>query len=125
MCKSVKKDGSPCKATPATGREYCFFHDPDPATREQAKAARACGGRQGLSRVLPNTEQAFELRTASDVVGFLSTTVNDVRCGRVDARVGNCLGYLAGVVLKALESSELEERVKALEEKLSLKKRVA
>jgi hypothetical protein len=55
------------------------------------------------------------LKTVKDVVTALATTFNAVRTGRLDARVGNCLGVLAGVLLKAIEGGDLEQRIAALE----------
>src|SRR5260370_22968741 len=37
-CCHSTKNGSDCKATPQTGKQYCFFHDP--ATREKRAEAR-------------------------------------------------------------------------------------
>ena len=120
-CKAIKKDGTPCQALAVAGREYCFFHDPEKADIQQA--ARSKGGQQNVHRPLQTDVGRLPLRDAGSVVAFLEETVNDVRTGSIDARVGNCLGYLAGVVLKALEHSELEERVAALEEKAKLTKK--
>jgi hypothetical protein len=51
----------------------------------------------------------------ADVTAALAEAYNGVRTGRLDARVGNCLGVLAGVLLKAIEGGELEQRVTELE----------
>jgi hypothetical protein len=55
------------------------------------------------------------LRTVADVAAALAVTLNQVRTGKVAVQVGNCLGVLAGVLLKALEGSDLERRIAALE----------
>jgi hypothetical protein len=49
------------------------------------------------------------------VVGLVEATVNDVRCGRVDARVAKAVGVLANVAIKAIQQGELERRLEALE----------
>ncbi|HEX2837183.1 MAG TPA: hypothetical protein VHN77_03545 [Phycisphaerales bacterium] len=55
------------------------------------------------------------MRSARDVCGLLSETIHDVRTGRVDPRIANTVGYLASVLVRALEVGELEERLAALE----------
>jgi hypothetical protein len=55
------------------------------------------------------------LGTVTDVAAALAQTMNQVRTGKVAVQVGNCLGVLAGVLLKALEGSDLERRIAALE----------
>jgi hypothetical protein len=59
------------------------------------------------------------LKSVADVVVALEVTFNAVRVGKLDARVGNCLGVLAGIQLKALGLSDHEERLAALEAQLA------
>jgi hypothetical protein len=58
-----------------------------------------------------------------DVVTLVETTINDVRAGRVDVRVANAVGYLANVAIKAIEQSDLEARLEALESVLEPERR--
>jgi hypothetical protein len=44
----------------------------------------------------------------------------DVRGRRLDAKIATTLGYLASVMLKALEVSDLEERLAKLEERYAV-----
>jgi hypothetical protein len=69
---------------------------------------------------LPSDTPDLPLRTVADVIAALGETMNQVRTGRIDARVGNCLGVLAGVLLKAIEGGDLERRIAALEERRQL-----
>jgi hypothetical protein len=41
--------------------------------------------------------------------------MSDVRARRLDPKVASTLGYLASVLLKSIETSEIEERMTALE----------
>jgi hypothetical protein len=41
--------------------------------------------------------------------------MSDVRARRLEPKVASTLGYLASVLLKSIETSEIEERVTALE----------
>ena len=113
-CRHIKSSGHPCEANVQLGSEFCFFHDPSAAT--QRKAARRAGGRERTRKLLllPNTPPK-ELRTLTDVIGLLGETVDQVRRGELDLRVANCVGYLSGILLSALEKGQIEERVATLE----------
>src|SRR5690349_7438754 len=114
-CCHRKRDGGRCQAMPRAGRKHCTFHDPELAE------ARAEGRRQGgvnrskPAATLPADSPDLPLRTVADVVAALAATINQVRTGRLGVGVGNCLGVLAGVLLKAIEGSDLEQRIAALE----------
>lgn len=64
---------------------------------------------------LPASTQSPELRSAGDVCKLLSETIGDVRIGRLDPKIANTVGYLAGVLVRALEVGKIEERLAALE----------
>lgn len=67
--------------------------------------------------MLPFDTPPVKLRSVADVVKLLGTTVNEVRVGKIDVRVGNCIGLLAGQLVNALKTSDLEARIAALEER--------
>jgi len=49
------------------------------------------------------------------VTSLLSETINLVRSGALDPRTSNAVGYLAAVMLKALQQGDIEARLQALE----------
>jgi hypothetical protein len=55
------------------------------------------------------------LRSVGDVSGILEETINRVRHGPFDLRAANAIGFLASVLLKALESGRIEDRLAHLE----------
>jgi len=65
--------------------------------------------------VLPPDTPDKPLASGADVISLLAETINQVRRGEVDPRISNAIGYLAGILLKARERAELEERVSRLE----------
>ncbi|MEI6168983.1 MAG: hypothetical protein WCS52_17520 [bacterium] len=76
------------------------------------------------SRVFPSTSQhpadtchgGKEILIANDLRGrCLSLIPDEVRHGEVDPRIANAVGYLANVILKALEQGEVESRLAELE----------
>ena len=53
------------------------------------------------------------------MIRLLSVTINQVRRGKLDPKVANAVGYLSGIILKAKEQSEIEVRIKQIEEIVS------
>ena len=53
--------------------------------------------------------------SVGDVAAALAETINQVRTGRLAVNVANAVGVLAGVLIRALETAELEHRIAALE----------
>jgi len=51
-------------------------------------------------------------------VKLLSRTVNQTLRGEIDPKVANAVGYLSGVILRAREQGEIEERLAKIEEVL-------
>ena len=48
-------------------------------------------------------------------MNLLEDTVNRVRSGELDVKIGNCLGVLSGQVIKALEIVSVSNRVEIIE----------
>ena len=120
-CNSRKSDGTPCQAPAVAGCDRCFFHDPG-LSAARAEASKAGG--KTRAKALAVIEQVSlavntpdtELRSAKDVTSLLSATIDQVRRGQVAPKVGSTVGYLASILLKALEQRLLEEQVNILEQ---------
>jgi len=113
QCKQRKLDRSRCQAAALPGSDFCFFHDPSKA--DERKAAQSQGGRQGKIKTLPSSAPDVNIKDCEDVVRLISETINQVRKGQVDPRVANAVGYLANVLIRAVEQGELERRLAELE----------
>src|SRR5262249_14460431 len=68
--------------------------------------ARWNGGRSRKAPALSDARD-LQVRNAADVTTLLATTINEVRQGKLDPKVANAVGYLAGVLLRALEVGDL------------------
>jgi hypothetical protein len=116
-CKQPKVDGSPCKGR-VLPSGYCRFHDP--ALAEQRSEERRKGGRQ-RSRpraVLPAHADDMPLKDVAGLTALLGATINDVRKGRIDAKIANAIGALANVLLRALEAGDLAAQLAELREQI-------
>jgi len=89
--------------------------------RDYKRTARAGGGPTPGQTVVP---LPFRLKTAADVLALLAEQVAAVRD---DPDVGTlerarCIGYLAGVTLKAIEAGDLAARLEAVESVLKARR---
>jgi len=55
------------------------------------------------------------LKSVGQVSELLEETINRVRQGPFDLRAANAIGFLAGILLKAIDSGRVEDRLAHLE----------
>jgi hypothetical protein len=115
-CENAKSNGQRCQAIAMHGSRYCFFHDP--AAQTARKAAQRRGGQASGPVVLPADATDLPLHSGKDVAVFLAETINQVRKGRLSPKIGSSVGYLAGLLMKALETTDLEARLARVEQAL-------
>jgi len=121
LCQATTKGGQPCSCYALAGSEFCFWHAPEAA--EARKLARVKGGqaRQGRSGVLRDGRGvSLPLKSMADVVQLLEKAVGDVLVLENSISRARAVGYLCSVAVKALEVSDLEERITRLEERLGV-----
>ena len=116
-CQATNADGTPCRmAAGADG--FCFQHSPSRATERDAARRRGGLRRAGkLARATLATLEGLppELKSPDAVRALLDSVIGHTLTGTLDCRVAATVGTLAGVILKAMESGELAERLEALE----------
>src|SRR5215472_4055684 len=119
-CQSSKKNGTRCTADAQLSSGLCVFHDP--ARASDGQRARRAGGlnRSRPAVVLPFDTPDQALANPQDISGLLAKSINQLRLGELDPRVANAMGYLAGVLLRALEQGSVEERIAKIEAALGL-----
>jgi hypothetical protein len=113
QCTQIKANGERCQSRAIEGSERCFFHA-DPG---KLLTATSLGGKQGKRTVLQ--ESSLSLRSVENVKLLLETTINEVRTGQLDRAIGNTVGYLAGILIKALELSDSEHKLDRVTEILT------
>jgi len=111
-CKANTNAGERCRAI-AVKDGLCALHaDPARAAemgRKSGKARRSKGSSEQQQAELAPPQTAEQVRTA------LGQFISDVRARRLDPKVASTLGYLANVLLKSIEVSDVEGRLAALE----------
>lgn len=113
-CQLQKKDESKCMANAMSGSPYCYQHNPSVLPHEK-RLAQSRGGKANRI-VLKEPLPAFRIQKCNDVVELLVTTINEMRSGKIDAKVANCIGVLSGHLMRAFEMANLEERVDEIEQ---------
>jgi hypothetical protein len=68
--------------------------------------------------VLPADAADLPPNSGKDVAVFLAETINQVRKGRLSPKIGSSVGYLAVLLMKALETTALEARLARVEQAL-------
>lgn len=111
-CTVKTKAGMLCNAPALDGTKRCFSHTPG-----RASAAGKIGGPR--RRIFnPVHLASFDPPKSAQELGVLiATTMIEVRTCKMEPRVANALSCLASGFLACLEHGELEERMKALEQK--------
>jgi hypothetical protein len=70
---------------------------------------------------------SFRLKRAEDILNLLSEQIeavkNEAEAGTLEK--ARCIGYLAGIALKAVEATNIESRLAAVEEILKGRKKSA
>jgi hypothetical protein len=121
-CESQKKNGQRCGADAHSAKTLCVFHDP--AKAAAGRKARRLGGinRSQTAAALPADTPDHPLNDVRDVSLLLGQSINQVRRGQIAPRVAIAVGYLAGILLSALQQGPLEGPLQRLEATLGLGK---
>ena len=111
-CIQIKEDGTKCGAHPMRGSQFCFLHNP--ATKAERANAQARGAHTTKKLLKPLAP--VRIQKTGDIITLLQGTLNEVRSGKMQPRIANCVGYLCGIILKTFETATLEEKVTKLEQ---------
>jgi len=94
----------------------CFFHaHPD----KVAELGRQGGKKNSYWKHADSSLPKIALKSIGDVSSVLAETINRVRHGPFDLRAANAIGFLASVLLRALETGRIEDRLAHLEAAMS------
>ena len=106
-CPAVKKNGEPCTASAgATG--FCVGNSPyAPDARRKGGAATSRAAR--AAKLIP-----ARLRPVADTLELALQQVHD---GSLEPRKATAMAALAGALVKVVTTGELEQRLRALEQR--------
>jgi hypothetical protein len=110
QCQKKKGDGAQCQAR-AIRHKYCALH-------AEPGRPRSLAVRPGAGRAVYSSDALKEFaapRSASDLRDLLAQSIIEIRTGKLDPKLANSISYLGTGFLRALEVSDLEARLLALE----------
>lgn len=116
-CKQIKTNGETCKANAMSGFDYCFIHNEQVA--EKRRQAVIKGGRQ-TKKIAPLPE--LKITSVEDVLTMVNTVINEIRQGKLNPKTATSIGYLVNISLETLKITEVEKRLKEMEDVLRLRK---
>lgn len=119
-CKHAKHDGTPCGAYAIGEGQYCWLHSPD-VSDDEKREAQSRGGKGGAPALtaLPPETGAIPLDTPKDVQTVIRRALQGVVSGTLDVRTANSVGYLCDRALKAMEASDVLQRLRAIKAALN------
>jgi hypothetical protein len=106
-CRATRRDGRPCTA-PAILHGLCVGHSPG-AGAARVKGGRATSKRERADKLLP-----ARLRPILD---RLERALVQVHEGDLSPGKASAMSGLAGAIVRVYQTSELEERLRALEQR--------
>jgi len=112
QCQAMTKEGKQCRAHALKGKQYCLMHDPESKTKLKEYARRGGLVKKKVQTSLAPIEFKGDVK---EVLDLLADTINRVRNNTIPAKTANTIGYLANVMIKALEISEIDNRLKQVE----------
>lgn len=111
-CSYILTNGQQCGAFAMDDSDFCLNHNP--LAKDLKIAAVKKGGLSPKKRRHINLP-AIPIHNKQDVIPFLISVINEVRTGKLDNKTANALGYVGGMLIKAYEMTEMEERLEKIE----------
>jgi len=110
-CRAKTKAGKPCKAN-AVERGLCAFH----ANPKRAAELGRIGGSKNRLQVLHSEPGPVSPpQTAKEVKNLLAEAMAGIHAGRLEPKIASVMAYVGTALLKAFETTDLQERIEALE----------
>lgn len=105
MCSAKTKQGKPCRAPTVVGSPFCAMH----GNPSRAAELGRMGGRKNRHYVETAETPIPVPKTPEDVKNMLAQGAADVIRGKLDTRKASTLTYMASALLKAMESTDVQQ----------------
>lgn len=120
QCAATTKNGQPCQAYAVAGSSFCFTHDP--ARAAERAQSRQNGGKARHGRTIhPNTgeDAPLHLDSMTDAIRLIERAVQDAL--RLERSLNRSRVLISAALAygRLFETSELAERLEALEVQLA------
>jgi hypothetical protein len=118
QCQFIKNDSSKCTSFAMKGSDFCYRHNPDISDDDKLNASSKGGKKSAKPEFIETPLPEMKLEKMGDVVTLLADTINNVRAGKISTKSGSTIGYLAFIMMMAMDKANCE---KQLEEENKLK----
>ena len=108
-CRAKNKAGKPCGAPAVGDTNRCVMHS------GRAAELGSKGGRRRAAHSPDGLKEFSAPKSASDLRDLLAQSIVEIRTGKLDPKLANSISYLGSGFLRAIEVSDLESRLAALE----------
>jgi len=113
QCEFIKAAGGRCEAKCVSDSSFCYFHHPQ-LVEKRTEARR----RGGLHRYAKGEPGNYLIESPGDILMVLVDSLNQATALPNTAGRAKAIGYVASILLKTFELSELHTRLAALEKKV-------
>lgn len=116
-CRHISPSGASCLAYAVNGQPYCFYHDPRPEAIAKRQKALMKGAKRQRSCDGLSTREPRSLATMQDLKAALDELFNAGMSGQLSTSRISALASVANSLCKIIEGSDLEARIKAIEDR--------
>lgn len=114
QCDFIKPSGQRCEAKSMVGSPFCWWHNPEVLSKRLEAQRRGGLARHGITGEPGN----YSIRSPMDILQVLQDCLNEVYSLESSASKGKTIAYIAQVILRGFEATSIEERLKALEDRV-------
>lgn len=115
-CIGTNKAGEQCRGKALSDSRYCIAHDPERVV-DMAEWRRK-GGKAKSNRARAKKQLPDAALSPVELQGLLSVTLKGLLAGRIEPGVANAAASLGRAMVTVRESTSLDERFAAIEERL-------
>ena len=111
-CEATTRRGDACRAAAVAGSKFCALHgDPSRAAR-----IGRLGGQKNRHYFEPEIPTVAPPKTAEEVARLLAESLADLRMKKIEPRLATAFASVCTTLLKAIEITDHESRIKRLED---------
>jgi hypothetical protein len=91
------------------GSDFCYRHNPDISDDDKLNASSKGGKRATAPEFIETPLPEIKIEKMQDVVTLLADTINNVRAGKISQKSGTSIGYLAFIMMMAMDKAKEEK----------------
>ncbi len=118
MCEATAASGQSCSAPARPGRRWCVWHDADAVAERREMSRKGGAARSNKSRV--RKQYVDGILSPAELEGLIGTTLKGVLMGKIAPGQAQAVASLARAAMSVREASEIEERLRSLEERAGI-----